>query len=59
MEQQSAVEWLHDNLTKIWYDVKSSKELLEKAKIMAEKEKTKAYMKGMRDAFKIVCETDI
>ena len=32
MNKQTAVEWLHDNLTKVWYDVKSSKDLLEQAK---------------------------
>lgn len=35
-KQQTAVEWLYDELTKVWYDVKSSKELLEQAKEMEE-----------------------
>jgi len=35
---QTAVEWLYNELTKVWYDVKSSKELLEQAKQM-EKER--------------------
>ena len=33
-KQQTAVEWLYDELTKVWYDVKSSKELLKQAKEM-------------------------
>ena len=32
--KQTAVEWLHNELTKTWYDVKSSKDLLEQAKEM-------------------------
>ena len=33
-KKQTAVEWLYNELTKVWYDVKSSKELLEQAKEM-------------------------
>ena len=34
----TAVEWLHSELTKTWYDVKSSQELLEQAKQMEKKQ---------------------
>jgi|688.fasta_scaffold25776_3 hypothetical protein len=43
---QTAVEWLHDNLTKIWYDVKSSKELLERAKQIEKQQIIDAYSLG-------------
>jgi hypothetical protein len=32
--KQTAVEWLYNELTKVWYDVKSSKQLLKQAKEM-------------------------
>ena len=37
-KQKTAVEWLYDELTKVWYDVKSSKELLNQAKEMHRQE---------------------
>ena len=40
---QTATEWLHDQLTKVWYDVKSSKELLEQAKEMEKQQIKDAY----------------
>ena len=50
-KQQTAVEWLYDRLTKIWYDVKSSKELLEQAKEM-EKEQMIDFALECQEMFK-------
>ena len=46
MAQQTAVEWLHDELTKTWYDKKSSEELLEQAKQMEKEQISKAWDDG-------------
>ena len=46
MVQQTAVEWLYNELTKVWYDVKSSQELLEKAKAMEKDQIMNAYVDG-------------
>lgn len=48
---QTATEWLHDQLTKVWYDVKSSKELLEQAKAMEKEQIMKAVYDGMGTNF--------
>ena len=50
-KQQTAVEWLYDRLTKIWYDVKSSKELLEQAKEI-EKEQMIDFALECQEMFK-------
>jgi len=42
-KQQTAVEWLYDELTKVWYDVKSSKELLKQAKEMEKEQKADTW----------------
>jgi hypothetical protein len=44
--KQTAVEWLHNELTKTWYDAKSSKELLEQAKEMEKQQILDAHMEG-------------
>jgi hypothetical protein len=46
----TAVEWLHSELTKTWYDVKSSQELLEQAKQMEKEQRIKDYNVGYMDA---------
>ena len=52
-KKQSSIDWLHDNLTKVWYDVNSSKDLLKQAKAMHKEEVAKAYddaiMKGRQE----------
>lgn len=64
MEQQTAINWLRKKLEET-YDKEGKLplaytfSLLNKAEQMEKEALTKAYMKGMRDAFKIVCETDI
>ena len=47
MTQQTAVEWLHDQLTSTWYDKKLSKEILEQAKQMEKEQIIDAYKEGM------------
>ena len=49
--KKTAVEWLHDNLTKVWYDVNSSKDLLEQAKAMEKQQIEDAYEIGFADAW--------
>lgn len=53
MKQQTAVEWIHNELTKTWYDAYSSQELLEQAKEMEKNNICDAwdngYDKGTRD----------
>ena len=46
-KQQTAVEWLHDELTKVWYDVKSSKELLKQAKEMEKEQMINSRENGL------------
>jgi peptidyl-tRNA hydrolase len=48
---QTATEWLHDQLTKVWYDVKSSKELLDQAKAIEKEQIMKAVYDGMGTNF--------
>ena len=50
MAQQTAVEWIYNELTKVWYDVKSSKELLKKAKAMEKEQRIRDYNAGYTDA---------
>jgi hypothetical protein len=50
MAQQTAVEWLHSELTKTWYDIKSSQKLLEQAKQMEKEQRIKDYNAGYTDA---------
>ena len=47
---QTAAEWLHEELTKTWYDIKSSQELLEQAKQMEKEQRIKDYNVGYMDA---------
>jgi hypothetical protein len=49
MAQQTAVEWLYNELTKVWYDVKSSQELLEQAKAMEKEQIRMAFTDGKLD----------
>lgn len=42
-QSMTAVEWLHSELTKTWYDVKSSQGLLEQAKQLEKKQIIKAF----------------
>jgi hypothetical protein len=51
MENKTAVEWLYNELTKVWYDVKSSKELLEKAKEMEKEQIEDSWYDGTRSSF--------
>jgi hypothetical protein len=44
----TSVEWLHNELTKIWWDVKKSRELLEQAKTMQNKELRQAWNDGYK-----------
>lgn len=46
--QQTAVEWLHNQLIKTWYDAETSKELLEKAKQMEKEQIVDAFYEGMQ-----------
>jgi hypothetical protein len=46
--KQTAVEWLYNELTKVWYDVKSSKELLQQAKEMEKEQIIDAHIEGQR-----------
>jgi hypothetical protein len=50
MAQQTAVEWLHSESTKTWYDIKSSQKLLEQAKQMEKEQRIKDYNAGYTDA---------
>ena len=52
MAQQTAIEWLYNELTKTWYDKKSSEELLEQAKKMEKKQIIDAYEWGLIDGAK-------
>jgi hypothetical protein len=47
--KQTAVEWLHEKLTSTWFDVKSSKEILEIAKEKEKRQITDAYDSGVWD----------
>ena len=47
--KQTAVEWLHEKLTSTWFDVKSSKEILEIAKEKEKEQITDAYDSGVWD----------
>ena len=38
MEQQTAVDWLFDQLTSIWYDTNSCQDILKQAKAMEKKQ---------------------
>ena len=42
--KQTAVEWLHEKLTSTWFDVKSSKEILEIAKDKEKEQIKQAYL---------------
>jgi hypothetical protein len=46
MKEQTAVEWLYDELSKIWYDKKLSEQLLEQAKAMEKEHISVAYETG-------------
>jgi hypothetical protein len=48
MKKQTAVEWLHEQLTSTWYDGKSSKGVLEIAKEM-EKEQILEFTNSFYD----------
>ena len=45
--KQTAVEWLHEQLTSTWYDGKSSKEILEIAKEMEKEQIINANRDGV------------
>jgi hypothetical protein len=45
--KQTAVEWLHEQLTSTWYDGKSSKEILEIAKEMEKEQIINANRDGL------------
>lgn len=47
--KQTAVEWLYQELIKTWYDKKSGKEILEKAKAMEKEQIEDAYTMGSYD----------
>jgi hypothetical protein len=47
MKKQTAVEWLHEQLTSTWYDAKSSKEVLERAKELEEQQIKEATINGI------------
>jgi hypothetical protein len=46
MERISIAEWLHNELTKGWYDADSSKEILQKAKEMEERQRIEDFKAG-------------
>ena len=46
MKKQTAVEWLHEQLTSTWYDGKSSNLLLEVAKDMEKDQISMAHLEG-------------
>jgi hypothetical protein len=46
MSKQTAVEWLYNELTKVWYDVKSSKELLDQALEMEKEQIVDAWVQA-------------
>jgi hypothetical protein len=46
--KQTAVEWLHEKLTSTWFDVKSSKEILEIAKEKEKEQIKQAYLDSSR-----------
>ena len=54
----TAVEWLYNELTKVWYDVNSSKELLEQAKEMEKQQIIEAFDEGKSDGYKTAREWD-
>ena len=47
--KQTAVEWLHEKLTSTWFDVKSSKEILEIAKEKEKRQIIDSYDSGVWD----------
>ena len=49
--KQTAVEWLYNELTKVWYDNKSSREILEQAKEMEKQQISQAYEEGTHDEY--------
>jgi hypothetical protein len=51
MVQQTAVEWLHIELTKTWYDDKSSQNLLEQAKQMEKEQMKEHYTLGVKSGW--------
>jgi hypothetical protein len=46
-KQQTAVEWLYNELTKTWYDAKSSKQLFDKAKEMEKERLEKTWIEAL------------
>jgi hypothetical protein len=46
MKKQTAVEWLHEQLTSTWYDGKSSKDILELAKYKERNQLSEAHREG-------------
>jgi len=53
-KEQTAVEWLYEQLTLTWYDYNSGKDLLDKAKTMHKEEIMNAYKIGKYESDKIV-----
>jgi hypothetical protein len=49
MKEQTAVEWLYDQLTSTWFDKASGTDILKKAKEMEEGQIAVAYSTGTLD----------
>jgi hypothetical protein len=49
MKKQTAVEWIHEQLTSTWFDGKSSKEILEIAMESEKIQIEKAFIDGRFD----------
>ena len=49
MKKQTAVEWIHEQLTSTWFDGKSSKEILEIAKYKEKEQIADAHREGAKD----------
>jgi hypothetical protein len=46
MKKQTAVEWIHEQLTSTWFDGKSSREILEIAKYKEREQIADAHREG-------------
>ena len=51
MAKQTAIEWLHSELTKTWYDTKSSQGLLEQAKQMELEQRKEDFKIGYTQGY--------
>jgi hypothetical protein len=50
-KEQTAVEWLYEQLTLTWYDYESGKEILEQAKEMEKEQIEEAFANGVDDEY--------